>query len=126
MHVDEDFLDDVARVHGAASAAGQSSAGPAIEPGKVAGAEQLDGVLVAVTRPQQELERRLVVGHAPGRVEDGLPLHRLRRGDGRGQACTRRVCLSYAARFSLLWLLGVAWHRLPTLGERVVCGSITG
>ena len=42
-HADEDFLDDVARVHGAASAAGQSSTGPAIEPGKVAGAEQLDG-----------------------------------------------------------------------------------
>ena len=64
---DEHFLDDVARVDGAAGAARQPAAGPAMEAGQVAGAEEFDGVGVAGTRPQKDLERFALV-HAPGLV----------------------------------------------------------
>ena len=64
---DEHFLDDVAGVDGAAGAARQPAAGPAVEPRQIAGAEEFDGVGVAGTRPQKDLERFVLV-HAPGLV----------------------------------------------------------
>ena len=112
---DEHFLDDVAGVDRAARAVGQPAAGPAVKPGEVAGAEQFYGVRITGTRPQQELERRLVFVHAPGQVDEGLPEDRSRHGNGRGQGSTRECAYHTLLFCHGPWFSGVS-RRLGVVG----------